>query len=136
MFQVSTTKNLKRNNLKVEILKENSGFRTELNKLKTEVLITLPSPKHNKMIETYEHMKGNQMNEKDIKLNCQYILGASDYVNIKMQKCPRVGKINELIAEQTKTGWVIMPPGRESDSVSSLKNIRELSWMSHRVIRF
>ena len=84
MFQVSTTKNLKRNNLKVEILKENSGFRTELNKLKIEVLIALPSPKHNKMIETYEHMKGNQMNEKDIKLNCQYILGVSDYVNIKM----------------------------------------------------
>ena len=37
-----------------------------------------------------------------------------------MQKCPRVGKINEPIAEQTKVGWVIMSSGREIDFVSSL----------------
>ena len=37
-----------------------------------------------------------------------------------MQKCSRVGEINEAIAEQTKKGWVIMSPGRESDLVSSL----------------
>ena len=37
-----------------------------------------------------------------------------------MQKCPRVGKMNEPIIEQFKMGWVIMPPGRENDLVSSL----------------
>ena len=31
-----------------------------------------------------------------------------------------VAKINEIIANQTKMGWVIMLPGRESDLVSSL----------------
>ena len=48
------------------------------------------------------------------------ILGASDYVKIKIQKCPRVGEINEPIAEQTKMGWIIISLGRESDLVSSL----------------
>ena len=74
------------------------------------------------MIETYDHLKGIKMNERDAKteLPVHVILGASDYVKIKMQKCPRVGKINEPIAEQTKMGWVIMSPGEESDLVSSL----------------
>ena len=74
------------------------------------------------MIETYDHLKGIQMNEKDIKPESpiHVILGASDHVKIKMQKCPRVGKMTEPITEQTKMGWVIMSPGRESDLVSSL----------------
>ena len=37
-----------------------------------------------------------------------------------MQKCRRVGKINEPIAGQSKISWAIMSPGRESDLVSSL----------------
>ena len=37
-----------------------------------------------------------------------------------MQKCPRVGKMNETIAEQTKMGWIIMSSSRVSDFVSSL----------------
>ena len=62
------------------------------------------------------------MNERDTKpeLPVYVILGVNDYVKIKMQKYPRVGKINEPIAEQTKMGWVIMSPGGESDLVSSL----------------
>ena len=118
----STTKKLKIYNLKVENLDENFSFQTELNKLEREVLITLPNPKYNEMIETYDHLKGIKMNERDTKpeLPIHVILGASDYVKIKMRKCPRVGKINESIAEQTKMGWVIMSPGRESELVSSL----------------
>ena len=117
-----TTKKLKIYNLKVENLDENFSFQTELNKLEREVLITLPNPKYNEMIETYDHLKGIKMNERDTKpeLPIHAILGASDYVKIKMQKCPRVRKINEPIAEQTKMGRVIMLPGRESDLVSSL----------------
>ena len=71
------------------------------------------------MIEAYDHLKGIKMNERDTKpeLSIYVILGVNDYVRIKMQKYPRVGKINEPIAEQTKMGWVIMSAGRESDLV-------------------
>ena len=74
------------------------------------------------MMETYGHLKGIKMNETDTKpeLPMHVILWAGDYVKIKMQKRPRVGKINEPIAEQTKVGWVIMSSGREIDFVSSL----------------
>ena len=69
------------------------------------------------MIETYDHFKGIKMNERDTKpeLPILIILGLSDYVKIKMRKYPRVCKINEPIAEQTKVGRVIMSPGRDSD---------------------
>ena len=53
-------------------------------------------------------------------LNCLYvILKASDYVKIKMKNCPRVGKLNEPITEQTKMGRLLMSPGRENNLVSS-----------------
>ena len=43
------------------------SFQTELNKLKRENVITLPNPKNNKMIDTYDHLKGIQMNDGDTK---------------------------------------------------------------------
>ena len=90
----STTKKLKIYNLKVGNLDENFSFQTELNKFEREVLVTLPNPKYNNMIKTYNHLKGIQMNERDTKpeFPIHVILGASDYLKIKMQKCPRVGK--------------------------------------------
>ena len=85
------------------------------------------------MIETYDHLKGIRMNERDTKpeLPAHVILGASDYVKIKMQQCPRVGKINEPIAEQTKMGWVIMSSDRESDLVVSIYTRTSVSDFDH-----
>ena len=62
------------------------------------------------MIKPYDHLKGIQMNESDTKpeLPMHVILGASDCVKIKMQKCSRVSKMNEPKAQQTKIGWVVM----------------------------
>ena len=69
------------------------------------------------------------MDERDTKreMPIHVILGASDYVKIKSQKCPRVGKINEQSAVQTKMGWVIMSPGRENNLGQFIiyKNISE-----------
>ena len=42
----------------MENLEENFNFQTELSKLEKEVLVALPNPKYNKMIETYDHLKG------------------------------------------------------------------------------
>ena len=44
------------------------------------------------------------MDERDTnpELPVHVILRTSDYVKINMQKCPRVGKMNEPIAERTK----------------------------------
>ena len=75
------------------------------------------------MIQTYDHLKGIQilkLRDTKLELLIHVILGASDYVKIKIQKCPGVGKMNEPIAEQTKMGLVIMSQGRESNLVSSL----------------
>ena len=91
----------------------------KLNKLEREVLITLPNPKYNKMIETCDHLKGIQMNERDSEpeLPIRVIVGASDYVKIKIKKRPKVDKMNESIAEKTKICWAIMSPRREINSV-------------------
>ena len=74
------------------------------------------------MIENYDHLKVIQMNVRDTKPESptHVILEVSDYVEIKMQKCPRVGKINEPITNQNKMGWVIMSPTRKSNLISSL----------------
>ena len=47
------------------------------------------------MIETNDLLKGIKMNERDTKpeLPIHVILGTSDYVKVKMQKCPRAGKL-------------------------------------------
>ena len=97
----STTKKRKIYNLKVENLDENFSFQTELNKLERKVPITLSNPKYNEMVGTYDDLKGIKMNERDTKpeLPIHVILGASDYVKIKMRKCPREGKINEPIKQ-------------------------------------
>ena len=103
----STTKKLNLiYNLKVENLDENFSSQTEINKLEKEVLITLPNPKYNEIIETYDHLKGIKMNERDTKpeFPVPVILGASDYVKIKMQKGPRVGKINQPNLSKLKSG--------------------------------
>ena len=57
-----------------------------LNKLEREVLITLPNPKYNEMIEMYDHLKGIKMNERDSKpkFPIHVILGASDPKVLKM----------------------------------------------------
>ena len=43
------------------------------------------------------------------------ILGASDYVRIKVPEMPRLGSPGEPVAELTRFRWVIMSPRNEID---------------------
>jgi hypothetical protein len=57
------------------------------------------------------------MEDKDQKpkLPVHLILGAGDYMRIKTNEKPRVGKIGEPVAERTKFGWTILAQGKKLD---------------------
>ena len=113
------TKKLKIYSIKIQDVNEKYSFNTELNKLEREVWLTLPNMKYSKILKNYPHLTEVHMNDTDEKeqLPVHIILGASDFVKIKMEKSPWVGKIGEPFGELTKMGFVMMSPGRESDLV-------------------
>ena len=41
-------------------------------------------------------------------------LGASDFTKIKTQERPRIGEMDDPVAELIKLGWVIMRLGKKS----------------------
>ena len=53
-------------------------------------------------------------------LSIQILLGASDIAKIKMELYPSVDQTSKPSAEQTKIGWAVILPGRESNIVSDL----------------
>ena len=66
-------------------------------------------------------------NDQKKELLVQIILGASDYSRIKTMTKPRIGQAGEPVAEQTQLGWSIISPGRESESLSNMLPIRNLT---------
>ena len=56
---------------------------------------------------------GDLDNENIVPVNL--ILGASDYARIKTETAPRIGALNEPVAEKTKLGWTIISAGKEVD---------------------
>ena len=62
------------------------------------------------------------MHDTDIKniLSIHVILIASDFAKKKMETYFRVVQIGENFAEQTKMGWVVKSPGRQSDTVKAV----------------
>ena len=69
------------------------------------MLLTLPNPKHNEIINRYNHLDGIQMHDNDTKnlLPIHIILGTSDFAKIKMG------------TDWWTICWVIMSLDRESD---------------------
>ena len=79
----------------------------------------MPNTKYAESVENYVHFRSIQIDERDEipELLVHVILGASDYVKMKMQKCPRVGTINEPVAEQTKMGDTYYRPACHAAAV-------------------
>ena len=73
-------------------------------------MLTIPNPRYVDTIAKYQHLKGVEIDDTDIKpeLPIHVILGASEYAKIKTNSAPRVGEPGEPTAEFTSFGWTIM----------------------------
>ena len=80
-------------------------------------LLTIANPQYQRLIDSYSHLEGVVMEDKDSKpfLPIHLILGASAYAAIKTAESPRVGQPGEPVAERTRFGWTMMSPGKEFD---------------------
>lgn len=58
------------------------------------------------MKNKYQHLKHLDTNDNDRK----NVLPVNDYTKIKTQERPRVDFEDELVAELTKLGWVVVSP--------------------------
>jgi hypothetical protein len=89
---------------------------------KGELLLYVDNPNYTTLINSYQHLEGVQMEDKDQKpkLPVHLIPGASDYMRIKTNEKPQVGKIGEPLAERTK--FVFLMQTSQSD-------YEELCWM-------
>ena len=104
-------------NVKISSLKRDFTINTEVTKVHKRELLSLENPRYKQCLDKYEHLKGVEMDDLDNKniLPVNLILGASDYARIKTDTAPRIGALNEPVAEKTKLGWTIISAGKEVD---------------------
>ena len=117
MMMGVVTKPVELFNIKISSLKRDFTVNTEVTKVHKRELLSLENPRYKQCLDKYEHLKGVEMDDLDTKdiLPVHFILGVSDYARIKTETAPRIGAVNEPIAEKTKLGWTIISPGKEVD---------------------
>ena len=118
MLMVSTTARME---IYKTFLSSRSGdysLEVNLTKVNCGDLLRLKNPQYERLIKTYSHLKGVEMDDKDSKplLPVHVILGAGVFARIKTDTRPRIGNQGEPVAERTKLGWVILSPGEEMDT--------------------
>ena len=113
---------------KIEMYKGVFSLPTTLSKVDKGTLLTIPNPSYVDTIAKYQHLKGVEIDDTDIKseLPIHVILGTSEYAKIKTNSAPRVGDPGEPIAEFTSFGWTIMSP-RADTNLSSVYLTRSSS---------
>ena len=117
MMMGVVTKPVELFNVKISSLKRDFTINTEVTKVHKRELLSLEKPRYKQCLDKYEHLKGVEMDNLDNKniMPVNLILGTSDYARIKTETAPRIGALNEPIAEKTKLGWTIISPGKEVD---------------------
>ena len=105
-----------------ESVHENFRMEVNLNKVNKSALLTLDNPNYESVINSYPHLRGVRMRDRDTKpqLPVHVVLGAGEYARIKTDSQPHVGKDGEPIAELTRLGWFVMSPGQEFDRNSMM----------------
>ena len=102
-------------NVKISSLKRDFTINTEVTKVHKCEMLSLENPRYKQCLDKYEHLveMGDLDNKNIVPVNL--ILGASDYARIKTETAPRIGALNEPVAEKTKLGWTIISAGKEVD---------------------
>ena len=117
MMMGVTTKPVELFNVKISSLKRDFTINTEVTKVHKRELLSLENPRYKQCLDKYEHLKGVEMDNLDNKniMPVNLILRTSDYARIKTETAPRIGALNEPVAEKTKLGWTIISAGKEVD---------------------
>ena len=86
----TTTKKVEVFEIQIQDFASNFNFPTEVSNVKKDVLINIPNPQYEVMINQFQHLKDIRINDTDTKssLPIHVILGASEYSKIKAQEFP------------------------------------------------
>ena len=81
------------------------------------MLLTLTNPWYKDILAKYDHLRGVEIDDIDLKreLPIYLILGTSECTKMKTETVPKMGKPGEPIAELTRFGWTLLSPGSEPD---------------------
>ena len=101
----------------VESLDGDFSTSVKLTKVHKGELLTVDNPHYQQLIDSYSHLRGVKIEDLDSKeqLPVHMVLGSGEYARIKTETKPHISRDGEPIAEKTKLGWFIMPPGQEFD---------------------
>ena len=115
----------------------NFHLRTEITKVNRGVPLTLTNPWYKDILAKYDHLRGVEIDDVDLKreLPVYLILGTRECAKIKTETVPKMGKPGELIAELTRFGWTLMSPENEPHLIkmfltqTSKVDYEELCWL-------
>ena len=115
MMMHLTTRKIDVFEIEIDDISRDFQLKAEVNKVERETLLSLPNPNYESVLRQYQHLRDIKVNDTDTKeeLPIHLILGASEYISIKVQEMPRAGLPGQSVAELTRLGWVLMSPAKE-----------------------